>query len=316
VVDDDGRLTSFRRLRVSVNGPDGFKRDVPLEAAGAGTYSATVPLSRHGAYIAVARDEVAGVPVATTGAVLTAGEELRPTGTDHALLSRVAELTGGKRRDTLAGIFNDRAGRRFAYRDITTALVLVAAFAFLLAIAARRLALPEGLFAAGRRVAGWRPWHRGEDEGAAAPAGAAQATLDHLLASRQKEPTRPTSPDAGAPPVAPPEGAVPMAGPAPTTTGGPTAPPTPSAAEQLAARRDQPPPRARQPAAAPPPAASPPAAPPATAPDAPLPEAPPVRATPARRARRGPAPEPTPEGERPLTAAEILLARRKRQKKE
>ena len=314
VVDDDGRLTSFRRLRVSVNGPDGFKRDVPLEAAGAGTYSATVPLSRHGAYIAVARDEVAGVPVATTGAVLTAGEELRPTGTDHALLSRIAELTGGKRRDTLAGIFNDRAGRRFAYRDITMALVLVAAFAFLLAIAARRLALPEGLLAGGRRAMSWRPWHRGQDEGEAAPAGtAAQATLDHLLASRHKEATAPEAEVADAS-----TGATGAAGAAEATgaaatrdeeqAGSPAV--APSAAEKLAARRAAP----REAAPAP---VAPPVAPPPEAPE--FPEAPPVTPTPAvapTRARSAPQPEATAEGERPLTAAEILLARRKRNKKE
>ncbi|MEQ9320995.1 MAG: VWA domain-containing protein [Polyangiaceae bacterium] len=314
VVDDDGRLTSFRRLRVSVNGPDGFKRDVPLEAAGAGTYSATVPLSRHGAYIAVARDEVAGVPVATTGAVLTAGEELRPTGTDHALLSRIAELTGGKRRDTLAGIFNDRAGRRFAYRDITMALVLVAAFAFLLAIAARRLALPEGLLAGGRRAMSWRPWHRGQDEGEAAPAGtAAQATLDHLLASRHKEATAPEAEVADAS-----TGATGAAGAAEATgaaatrdeeqAGSPAV--APSAAEKLAARRAAP----REAAPAP---VAPPVAPPPEAPE--FPEAPPVTPTPAvapKRARSAPQPEATAEGERPLTAAEILLARRKRNKKE
>lgn len=296
VVDDDGRLTSFRRLRVNVNGPDGFKRDVPLEAAGAGTYSATVPLSRHGAYIAVARDEIAGQPVATTGAVLTAGEELRPTGTDHALLSRIAELTGGKRRDTLAGIFNDRAGRRFAYRDITTALVLVAAFALLLAVAARRLAIPEGAIAGARRALSWRPWHRGQDEGEAAPAGTdAQATLDHLLASRQRSPDEPGgSPPPPTPAAAPPAGAPP----APTAS----PPPQPaSAAEQLAARRaaPRPPPEApleapadvEAPSAAPPPAAQP-------------------------RSRRRAEPAPVEPGERQLTAAEILLARRKRKKNE
>ena len=310
VVDDDGRLTSFRRLRVSVNGPDGFKRDVPLEAAGAGTYAATVPLSRHGAYIVVARDEVAGVPVATTGAVLTAGEELRPTGTDHALLSRIAELTGGKRRDTLAGIFGDRAGRRFAYRDITTALVLVAAFALLLAIAARRLALPDGLFATGRRLLSWRPWHRGEDEGEAAPAGAAaQATLDHLLASRQKERDGELPAPAAARVDAPPAARAASGAPAP----GAPAPgaPAPSAAEQLAARRAAP--RAPQAAGGGQPRAD------VSTGAAPLPEASPVQATPAhaRRRRRAPKPaDPPADGERPLTAAEILLARRKRQNKE
>jgi hypothetical protein len=145
VVGDDGRAQAFRRLLVHVGGPDGFSRETALEAVGAGAYAASIPLSRPGAYLAVARDEVSGEPVATTGAVLGAGEELRPTGTDLALLSRIAELTGGKRRDTLAGLFDDRSLRRFAYEDASAALLRIAAFAFLLAVAARRLSPPAAL---------------------------------------------------------------------------------------------------------------------------------------------------------------------------
>jgi uncharacterized membrane protein len=322
VVDDDGRLTSFRRLRVTVTGPDGFKRDVPLEAAGAGTYSAAVPLTRHGAYIAVARDEIAGQPVATTGAVLTAGEELRPTGTDYAILTRVAELTGGKRRDSLAGIFDDRAGRRFAYRDITMPLLLVAAFALLLAVAARRLSLPEELFAFARRAGSWRPWHRGDDLGTAKPGAAAQETLDQLLAARQRErqpgdeerKTAPTATAAGpAPPAAGPSSPVqPSPGqpsPGQPSPGQPSPAPQGSAMERLAAQRAAP------------------RAPPRAPPQAPAPEpwqtSEPVRQpapSEARtaRAKRGAAPEPQApaEGGRALTAAEILLERRRRKKKD
>jgi uncharacterized membrane protein len=181
VTNDDGRMETFRRLRVSVSGPDGFKRDLSLDAAGAGTYTATVPLSHPGAYIAVARDELGGNAVATSGAVLTAGDELRPTGTDHAVLNRIAELTGGKRRDTLAGIFRDRAVKRFAYEDITTPLLWLAAFALLLAVAARRLAFPDAR----------SPWaalkahiHR---PAASPPAGDPTATLEQLLAAKQGE---------------------------------------------------------------------------------------------------------------------------------
>src|SRR5262249_4414341 len=105
VVGDDGRAQSFRRLTVHVMAPDGTARDVPLEAAGAGAYAATLPLSRPGTYMAVARDELSSDTVGTTGTVLSAGEELRPTGTDLALLARIAEFTVGRRRDTLAGIF-------------------------------------------------------------------------------------------------------------------------------------------------------------------------------------------------------------------
>ncbi|MBW2523089.1 MAG: VWA domain-containing protein, partial [Deltaproteobacteria bacterium] len=190
VVDDDGHAQSFRRLRVRVSGPDGFSRDVPLEIAGPGAYSATVPLSRPGAYIAVARDEVDHRPVATTGAVMTAGEELRPTGTDFALLSRIAELTAGKRRDTMAGIFNDRAARRFAYQNITTALLMSAALALLLAVAARRLAMPAALARLAHRVRRWRP---GRLRAGEAKSGDASETISALLKSREAKQAAPTA---------------------------------------------------------------------------------------------------------------------------
>ncbi len=143
VVGDDGRAQSFRRLMVRVAGPEGFSRETALEATGAGAYAASIPLSRPGTYIAIAKDEQSGDVVGTAGAALTAGEELRPTGSDRALLGRISDMTGGKRRDTLAGIFADRASRRFAYQDITALLIICAAFSLLFAVAARRFALPE-----------------------------------------------------------------------------------------------------------------------------------------------------------------------------
>ncbi len=152
VVGDDGRAQTFRRLTVHVAGPDGFSRDVPLEAVGAGRYAASIPLSRPGTYVATAKDEVTNEAVGTTGAALTAGEELRPTGSDRALLGRLAAMTGGKTRDTLAGLFEDRAKKRFAYTPLGAPLVLVAAIAMLLAVAARRLGVPDVLAAAAERA--------------------------------------------------------------------------------------------------------------------------------------------------------------------
>jgi uncharacterized membrane protein len=148
VVDDDGRAESFRRLTARVAGPDGFEREVALEAVGAGAYAATLPLSRPGPYITTVVDDLSKKPVGTTGAVLSAGEELRPTGSDRALLKRIATLTGGKVRDTLAGIFKDREKRRFAYQDLSSLLVVLAALALLFSVAARRLQFPEA-------IAGW-----------------------------------------------------------------------------------------------------------------------------------------------------------------
>jgi hypothetical protein len=252
VVDDDGRTESFRRLKVRVGGPDGFRREIALEATGAGAYSATVPLSRPGAYVATAIDELGGSAVATTGAVLTAGEELRPTGSDRALLGRLTELTGGKQRDTLAGIFKDREAQRFAYKSLTLPFLLAAAFAMLLGVAARRIALPDRVLSIRDRMRRRRREHD-----------AAQAEAERLARAE-------------------------------------------TATQTLDALRDK---KARTAAQAPPPRVVPPAA---QRVDAPPPSVPRFgHATrPPPPAANAPAPG-APPSQRQLSAAEILLARRR-----
>jgi Ca-activated chloride channel family protein len=293
VVGDDGRAQSFRRLLVHVAGPDGYGRELALEAVGAGAYAASVPLSRPGTYIAVARDELSGEALGTTGAVLTAGEELRPTGSDMALLGRIAELTGGKKRDTLAGIFGDRASRRFSYKDATPTFVLLAAIALLLAVTARKLALPEGFLSALLRPFRGRPKQPGlQPQDARRP----EAMLGALLEAKGRN-----QPAQGA------------AGPAPGQVGPPGQPgapaqypgygqapyPGPYPGHGHAQAR---PPQPTQPYSAPRPA-------PWSA-HQPPPAAPPRGATPQSPADSGPASS-GPRSQRPLTAAEILLARRK-----
>jgi uncharacterized membrane protein len=145
VVDDRGRRETFRRLRATVAGPDGYSRTVVLEAVGSGAYAASIPLERPGAYVATVLDEGGSEPLGVAGAALSAGEELRPTGTDRALLRRMAEVSGGTVRDTLAGVFHDRPARRFAYSSISATLAMLSAFLLLFAVSARRLALPEAL---------------------------------------------------------------------------------------------------------------------------------------------------------------------------
>ncbi len=188
VIGDDGRAHSFRRLVAKVAGPDGFSVDLPLEATGAGSYATTLPLGRPGTYVVAARDELSGELVGTTGTALGAGEELRPTGTDLALLGRLAELSGGKRRDTLAGIFADRASRRFAYDDPSGPLAIAAAILLFLAVASRRLSLPDAWL----RIFASRP--------RAVTAGSeATGTIDALLGAKARGVSHPGR---GAPPTA------------------------------------------------------------------------------------------------------------------
>ncbi len=255
VVGDDGRAQTFRRLTVHVAGPDGFSRDVPLEAVGAGRYAATVPLSRPGTYVAAAKDEVTGQAVGTTGAVLGAGEELRPTGSDRVLLARVAQMTGGKVRDTLAGIYDERASRRFAYTPMGPLLVLAAALAMLAGVAARRLGTPAFLKAAAARaraaasVPAERRAVRDADAARARERADEQARTNAALLDRKRAaaPTaghagtglldRAPPPHAGAPPIVPRGAPPPNAGAPPVgSQPGPVERPL-TAAERLAQRR-------------------------------------------------------------------------------
>jgi hypothetical protein len=175
VVDDRGRRETFRRLRATVAGPDGFSKTIVLEAVGSGSYAASIPLERPGPYVATALDEAGGDPLGVAGAALSAGEELRPTGTDRALLRRMAELSGGSVRDTLAGVFHDRPPRRFAYSSISAMLAMLSAVGLLLAVAARRLALPDALSRIPARAAERRRRRREERE-RRAPENAAEPT--------------------------------------------------------------------------------------------------------------------------------------------
>ncbi len=148
VMDEHNHAENFRRIEVRVAGPDGFSATIPLEASGAGAYAGRLPLSRPGAYVATAVDEQTNEALGTTAAALSAGEELRPTGSDRGLLRQIARVTDGKVRDTLAGIFADREALRFAYQNLNQMLAVLAACCLLLGVASRRLAVPDFILSA------------------------------------------------------------------------------------------------------------------------------------------------------------------------
>jgi hypothetical protein len=204
--------------------------------------------------VATAVDELDGQPAGVTGAILGAGEELRPTGTNRALLGRLGEMTGGKLRDTLAGIFHDRSSRRFAYDPLSAPLVAAAAALLLLGVAARRLSLPD---AVARWPARLRARLRRERRRRERPD--ATRTVDALIDAKQRSEARaaeqrpphsvprvaaratpvakaPVAPVAAAPPSARRPAAA-GAAPPPAEPGPATAPPGLSTAEILLARR-------------------------------------------------------------------------------
>jgi Mg-chelatase subunit ChlD len=130
-------------LVATVAGPDGFSERVPLEERGAGTLQATVPLGHAGNYVVTAVDDATHTVIGTVGAALSAAEELETTGTDHALLARIAASTGGTTRTTLAGIFRDRPASRGAYWPLSPWLIALAALALFSSVAVRRLSIPR-----------------------------------------------------------------------------------------------------------------------------------------------------------------------------
>lgn len=212
VVGDDGRSDSFRRLHARVMGPSGFSRDVVLEPSSTGTYGAELGLERPGTYVVLAKDDVSDEAVGTTGAVLSSGEELRPTGSDPGLLARVAELSGGKVRTTLDGVFADRTARRFAYEDLERALLWAAAALLVAMVAARKLGVPEpiaDLYGRVRQRIADRESARARK--AAVRADAEKATMQSLLSTKRKAAEAAPRPLPPLPPIGPTERARPAA---------------------------------------------------------------------------------------------------------
>lgn len=186
VVGSKGLIDSYQRLEVNIVGPAGEIHQVPLSPSGPGRYGGRLPVERPGAYVVSAVDLESGALVASTGTELHAADELKPTGTDRGTLTQIARESGGQVRDTLAGLFEDRLGPRFSYRDITSILLWLGAFSLLLSVAARRLSLPETVFAYAAQLPRWRvrwPAPRAARNQGPTP------TANRLLASRRSKQT-------------------------------------------------------------------------------------------------------------------------------
>jgi Ca-activated chloride channel homolog len=240
VTDERGRSESLRRFVARVTAPDGSTRQLPLDAVGAGLYSATLPAGRPGAYVATLVDEQTQAVEATTGAVLTLGDELRPTGTDRGILRRVAAQSGGKVRDTLAGIFLDRDAERFAYESLDAWLLCAAAFGLLLAVSARRLTVPEGLLRAVQALRAPPALAKAPPTAEPRAASASLGALSRVRARKPPEPGPTSDVDVRyptSPVVRPQQPPAPVPAPQPPTLGASPEARPPTAAEILLARR-------------------------------------------------------------------------------
>lgn len=140
-VDEGGRTENYLELAATIAGPSGRSQHVALTQTGAGRYEGRFEGGTPGAYLVTVRegeDQLVG----SAGVVRARGDELRGEGTDHALLARIAALTGGRARDDLDGVFHERPPRTFAYRPAWRPLVIAALLLLLVSVALRRLVLP------------------------------------------------------------------------------------------------------------------------------------------------------------------------------
>lgn len=223
-------------LRATVTDEALGTQEITFTSTAPGDYSAQLPVDKSGVYLAktelLAEGEEEGAPKrvigsSTTGFVIPYSPEYRITdGTGLSKLQQLAELTGGRMlslenpEDAFA--FASAGQKRFT--PISRYLLMAALALLLLDIAARRIALPPGLWA---RAAHFRR----------APAAAGQASPETQVARLRErkqlaEHKLHRSPAGGAPPPAP--------SPAPPTAAQPRAVP-----EQHS--------EAAEPAAAPPP---------------------------------------------------------------
>lgn len=143
-LDERGEYRNFLQLEAAVFDPRGGRQVLALNQTGPGQYEATFPAEAPGSYLVQFRerdgDAVRAVQVA--GATAPHAAEFAARGTGHALLQRIAELTGGR---VLApdrpgdGPFRHDRRRTWQPQELRDWLLRAAILLFLLDIAVRRV---------------------------------------------------------------------------------------------------------------------------------------------------------------------------------
>ncbi len=152
VVSEDGRLDNGRVLEALVVSPGHAEERHQLAPSASGVYRAEIPTGAPGTYTVSLVDAADNRQLAATAVVIDAREELSSTHSDRRLLRRIAELTGGTERDTLAGIFDERRTAVASFASLVDSLLLLAAVTFVLSVAARRIVLPDAIQDRWRRL--------------------------------------------------------------------------------------------------------------------------------------------------------------------
>lgn len=209
-VGSDGRFRDFLKLRAFVAGPPG-SGEVPVRQTGPGRYEADVPATQTGSWFVTVAEEEDGqwAARASVPILIPYPAEFRATSPNHALLKRLAELTGGR---TIAledqpDLFRHTAAPARVPREIWRFLLGLALAALLVDVASRRLGVPDA----------WRRRRRqaAAEEPDVLVSRLRSAKAQALPQSPREVPVTPTADGFRAPEVALPAQAPPAAEPAP-----------------------------------------------------------------------------------------------------
>ncbi len=213
-----GRPRDFLDVTATLIGPELETIEAPLSQVGAGRYQARVDVAQPGAYLvrlAVSEEEEA-LGQSTLGLVVPYSPEYQASGTDSAVLNRLARLTGGEELPEPAAAFLHNLPTADRAREFWAPLLLIVALLFPLDVALRRVMLgPQDL----RRGAAWLR----ERLPSRPEAATRERALGHLFEARDRVRGRRSGADAETPSPRPSEPPSPSS----TKEVEPATPPTP-----------------------------------------------------------------------------------------
>ncbi|MGE0788970.1 MAG: VWA domain-containing protein [Sandaracinaceae bacterium] len=140
-IDEQGRTRNHLDLVATVAGPGGRSEQVELRPTAAGRYEADFDADAPGPYLVTVSERDRGL-LGSGAVVRSRGDELRGDGTDTERLARIAALSGGELRDSLAREYADRPPPIASYEPLYEELILGAMWLLLISVALRRLVLP------------------------------------------------------------------------------------------------------------------------------------------------------------------------------
>jgi uncharacterized membrane protein len=139
--DSTGRPINNLQLKADVISPDqtAASKNVPLEQIGPGRYQGRFTASQRGTYLVSVADAKTNDPVGVGGGVLSYPPEYRDLKPNAALMTAMAEATGGKQLSNLDGVFAPKPEPVRTFWPLWQTLLVVIASGLLADVAWRRL---------------------------------------------------------------------------------------------------------------------------------------------------------------------------------